>query len=631
MIIINNPRAISKRYQNKNFMKKIISFFLFLSIAFTLSAQTTNDLQYKKTSMKIPMRDGVKLYSVILTPVSANQSLPILVVRTPYGANSHLPDDNTVFTVPTFFGYYNMAKDGYIFIFQDIRGKYKSEGSMQIHQPLIHIKQKGAIDESTDTWDTIDWLIKNIPNNNGKAGIVGISYPGWLALVGAVDPHPALKASSEEACMGDLFLGDDFHHNGAFRLSYGMEYSYEIEYDHTTDSDFPFPQFDLFDWYMKLGSLKNVNEKYFHGKIPTWNNFVNHPNYDSFWQKNSPLSYVHYPQIPQLNVGGYYDQEDINGPQLMYAHLEKKDSFNRNHIVLGPWNHGQWSRGKGDSLGKISFESNTSEWFRDLQKKWFDYWLKGLGDGKFEEAYCFQTGTNQWKTYTTWPPKEAVIKNLYAGENHTASFNKPVAATGQVTYTSDPNKPVPYRMPPIEATYGTGSRWRPWHVEDQRFVYTRPDVMSFTTDSLTEDLTVTGAITAHLFASTTGTDADWIVKLIDVYPDMDQKNLLMSNYQLSVAMEAFRGRFRKSFSDPQPLTPNKPEEFVIGLHQINHTFKKGHRIMMQVQSTWFPVIDRNPQKYVPNIFEAKESDFIKADQTIYFSSKYPTYIELPVL
>lgn len=608
-------------------MKKLLSGALFLLFGVNVLAQTT---LYKKTTVMVPMRDGIRLFTVILSPVNAKQPVPVLLQRTPYGAEVSGTDDSLITLTPK-FPYYNMTHDGYIFVFQDIRGKYKSEGTMQIHQPLIHTIRNGAVDESTDTWDTIDWLIKNVPGNNGKAGIVGISYPGWLALVGAVDPHPALKASSEQACMGDLFLGDDFHHNGAFRLSYGMEYTYEVEFDKTTDSDFPFPQFDLYDWYLKLGSLKHVNERYFHNRVPTWNNFVKHPDYDSFWQKNSPLSYVTYPQVPQLHVGGYYDQEDINGPQLMYAHMEKKDSFDRNHIVLGPWNHGQWARNKGDSLGKIDFESNTGEWFQDLQKKWFDYWLKGIGDGHFEEAYCFQTGSDQWKTYRQWPPKESVKQNLYAGPDHRASFSKPTAATGAVSYISDPAKPVPYRMPPIEATYGKGSRWRPWQVEDQRFVYSRPDVVSFSTDSLTEDLTVTGDITAHLFASTSGTDADWIVKLIDVYPDYYEKNFLMSNYQLPVAMEAFRGRYRKSFSDPQPLIPNKPEEFTIGLHQVNHTFKKGHHIMIQVQSTWFPVIDRNPQRFVPNIFEAKESDYIKAEQKIYFSAQYPTHIELPVM
>jgi putative CocE/NonD family hydrolase len=614
-------------------MKKFLICFLFISLLSNYS-RAQNDLTefYKKTSAMIPMRDGVKLYTVIFKPVGATQPVPVLLQRTPYGASAGNAPDDTTFSIQAFgTNYGSMLKEGYFLVFQDIRGKYKSEGKMEIHQPLIHATQKGAIDESTDTWDTIDWLIKNLSGNNGKAGIFGISYPGWLALVGAVDPHPALKASSEQACMGDLFLGDDFHHNGAFRLSYGMEYTYEVEFDKTTDSDFPFPQFDLYDWYLKLGSLKNVNEKYFHNKIPTWNNFVQHPNYDAFWQKNSPLNYVEYAQIPQLHVGGYYDQEDINGPQLMYQHMEKKDKANYNHIVLGPWNHGQWSRGKADSLGKISFESSTAYWFQALQKKWFDYWLKGIGDGKFDEAYCFQTGSNQWKTYNSWPPKEVEIKKLYAGSNSTASFNKPTASTGFVSYISDPAKPVPYRTQPIEATYGPGSRWRQWHVEDQRFVYSRPDVISFAMNKLTEDLTVTGKIMAHLFASTSGTDADWIVKLIDVYPDFDSTSLTMSGYQLPVAMEVFRGRFRKSFSNPTPLTPNKPEEFVIDLHDINHTFKKDHRIMIQIQSTWFPVIDRNPQKYVPNIFEAKESDFIKAEQRVYFSSKYPTYIELPVM
>lgn len=612
------------------FMKKFSLIGVLVTVTQLLFAQPDTISAYKKTSMMIPMRDGIRLYTVIIAPVDPVKPAPILLQRTPYGADPGLTDD-TVVKVNYFGATYNMAREGYIFVYQDIRGKYKSEGYMQIHQPLTHTTQPGTVDESTDTWDTIDWLIKNVSNNNGKAGIYGISYPGWLALVGAVDPHPALKASSEQACMGDLFLGDDFHHNGAFRLSYGMEYSYEVEFDRTTDSDFPFPQYDLYDWYLQLGSLSNVNKKYLNNKIPTWNSFVEHPNYDEYWQKNSPLSYVPYPQIPQLHVGGYFDQEDINGPQLMYAHMEKKDSFHRNYIVLGPWNHGQWGRSKGDSLGRISFASNTGVWFRELQKKWFDYWLKGIGNGKFDEAYCFQTGSNQWKTYTNWPPKEATIKKLYAGPAKSASFNKPTAATGYTSFISDPSRPVPYRTLPIEATYGRGSRWKPWQVEDQRFVYNRPDVISFTMDSLTQDLTITGTVTAHLFASTSAGDADWVVKLIDVYPNFDQKSLGMSGYHLPVAMEVFRGRFRKSFSHPSPLTPGKPEEFIIDLHQVNHTFLKGHRIMIQVQSTWFPLIDRNPQKYVPNIFVAGENDFIKAEHRIYFSRQYPTHIDLPVM
>jgi hypothetical protein len=310
--------------------------------------------------------------------------------------------------------------------------------------------------------------------------------------------------------------------------------------------------------------------------------------------------------------------------------MEKLDVNQVNHLVLGPWYHGQWGRGTGDSIGLISFGSHTGEEFRRLQKKWFDYYLKGIGDGRFDEAYIFQTGSNIWKTYDAWPPRNATIKPLYAGPNQTAGFVRPTG-NGLVSYTSDPQKPVPYRTLPIEATYGKGSRWRPWQVEDQRFVYTRPDVICFTTDSLTEDLTITGNVNAHLFASTTGTDADWIVKLIDVYPDWNPDNFKMSGYQFPVTMEVFRGKFRKSFSNPVSLTPGKPEEYLIGLHQVNHVFKKGHKLMIQVQSSWFPMIDRNPQKFLPNIFEANNSDFIKAIQTIYFSSELATRIDLPVI
>jgi len=597
-------------------MKKIVAFLFVFSHLFS-DAQIA---KYKKTTAMIPMRDGVKLFTVIYSPIISSGTYPFMIERTPYGALES-SKDTADFSKAT--GYKEMADEGYIFVFQDIRGKYKSEGKMEMNKPVYHTTDPKAIDESTDTYDAIDWLIKNVPNNNGKAGIRGVSYDGWLSLVAAVDPHPALKAASEQATPADMFLGDDFHHNGAFRLSYGFEYSYLFEHEKESSS-FPFPQYDLYDWYLNLGSLKNVNEKYFHNELPTWNDFAQHPDYDSYWKKRSAMGYVPYPQTAMLHVGGYYDQEDMNGPQLMYRHMEKKDSFNRNFIILGPWNHGQWFGSKADSLGKISFKEKTGEHFRELQKKWFDHYLKGVGDGNFDEANCFQTGSNVWKSYSSWPPKEATMKKLYVGPKNKCSFEKPV--TGSVSYISDPAHPIPYRTPPIEATYGPGSRWYTWQVEDQRFVSSRPDVATFTSDSLTEDLTVTGKIMAHLFASTSGTDADWIVKLIDVSPSFE-KPLSMSGYQLPIAMEVFRGRFRKSFEKPEPLTPNKMEEFIIDLHDVNHVFKKGHRLMIQVQSTWFPVIDRNPQKYVPNIFEAKETDYIKAEQRVYFN----TYIELPVM
>jgi hypothetical protein len=299
--------------------------------------------------------------------------------------------------------------------------------------------------------------------------------------------------------------------------------------------------------------------------------------------------------------------------------------------VLGPWNHGGWARSSGDSLGKISFKSETAVWFQSLQKKWFDYWLKGIGDGKFAAANCFQTGSNVWKTYESWPPKNAVAKKLYAQADCSASFTKPATAKGSVSYVSDPARPVPYRPLPIEATYGQGSRWFTWHVDDQRFAASRPDVISFTADSLQETLTVTGDVTAHIFVSTTAGDADFVVKLIDVYPNFDTSSLSMSGYQLPVAMEVFRGRFRKSFEKPEPFTPGKPEDIVIDLHQINHAFLKGHKMMLQVQSTWFPIIDRNPQKFVPNIFEAKETDYISATHTLYCNSQLASYVELPVV
>ena len=576
------------------------------------------------------MRDGIKLFTVVLAPAQSAKPCPFLIQRTPYGSDFPLPEGASI-PVGKMGSFQPMAAAGYIFVFQDMRGKFKSEGTFEMTRPLYHLMDKTKTDESTDAYDAIDWLIKNINNNNGKAGINGVSYPGLLALDAAVDPHPALKASSPQASPADMFLGDDFHHNGAFRLSYGFEYSYLVENDKLSNSNFPFPQYDLYNWYLQLGSLKNVNDKYYKGRLAAWNDFTKHPDYDDYWKKSSTLTYIQTPQIPIMHVGGYFDQEDMNGPQIMYQHLEKKDSFNRNFIVLGPWNHGGWEGLKADSLGEISFGSNTAAWFQALQKQWFDYWLKGIGSGRFAEANCFQTGSNIWKAYESWPPKNTLLKKLYAAANHTAGFTKPSSLTGSVSYISDPASPVPYRTLPIEATYSEGSRWNTWHVEDQRFVTTRPDVVSFIMDSLSENVTITGKVTAHLFASTTGTDADFVLKLIDVYPAFDTISRKMSGYQLPIAMEVIRSRYRKSFMQPSPLVPGKAEEFVIDLHNINHTFLKGHHMMIQIQSTWFPIIDRNPQKYVPNIFEAKESDFIKATETIYCNQQYATYIELPVI
>jgi len=600
-------------------MRKIILICTYCCIQSLLTAQPA--ITYTRQEAMIPMRDGVKLYTVIFTP-SATELSPILMMRTPYGSEHTRSPEKSAYVK-------DMAEEGYIFVTQDIRGRYKSEGQFVMNRPILD--KAGEVDESTDTWDTIDWLINNIKNNNGKVGQLGISYLGWTTLVAAARPHPALKAASEQATPADMYLGDDFHHNGAFRLSYGFDYSF-MEEASKVDTLFPFDNYDLYSWFLKLGPLSNANDKYLHSKLPTWNNFVAHPNYDAFWQKQSAFKYVGYPRIPMLHVGGVWDQEDINGPQEIYKLQEKLDSNNRNYICLGPWNHGQWGGGDVTHLAGYDMGGNTAHYFQqNIQKKWFDHWLKGKDDGTFAEANIFETGSNQWKTYTSWPPKEATIKKLYTAANGKVSFDKPAAAEGYDEYVSDPAKPVPYRQRPVEQTYGINSRWYTWLAEDQRFVDGRPDVATWQSDTLTDDITVAGSIIAHLFAGTTGSDADWVVKLIDVYPDKMPGNIKMSGYELMVASEVFRGRYRKSFTTPEAITPDQPEEYTINLHQIDHKFLKGHRIMIQVQSSWFPCIDMNPQKYVPNIYEAKASDYQKATQRIYRSGKYATYIALPVL
>ena len=607
---------------------RISGLFLLLCLSFSLNSISQNSREtvsgYEKQETTIPMRDGIKLFTRIYIPKDSKEDLPILMMRTPYSEHNMgtvYPDKDSYVK--------NMAVEGYIFVYQNIRGKQKSEGIFVMQRPIISDKDPKAIDESTDTYDTIDWLLKNIKGNNGKVGQLGISYPGWTSQVSAVKPHPALKAASPQATMGDLFLGDDFHHNGAFRLSYGFEYSFEEEAA-KGDTTFPFPQYDLYEWYLNLGSLANANSKYFHQMLPTWNHFAEHPNYDDFWQKQSPLSYVNNPQIPTLHVSGYWDQEDIMGPQLLYRKMEKNDPKHLNYILLGPWYHGQWANSVVDKIGNYKMGRNTADDFREVQKQWFDFWLKGKGDGKFSEAVSFQTGSNEWHRYESWPPAGATPKKLFLRSDG-LSFDKQTSGKAYDEFVSDPAKPVPYRSRPVEMTYGEHSRWRPWLTEDQRFVQGRPDVLSWESKTLTEDITVTGSIIAHIFASTSGSDADWVVKLIDVYPDKDANDLTMSQYQLMVAAEVFRGRFRQSFSNPKPLQPGKVEEFTIDLHEINHRFLKGHRLMVQVQSTWFPIIDRNPQKFVTNIFAAKESDFQKAVHRVYHSADNASYVELPVM
>ena len=522
-----------------------------------------------------------------------------------------------------------MAKEGYIFVYQNIRGKQKSEGNF-IMEGAFDKNNKLVIDEASDTYDLIEWLLKNV-SSNGKVGQLGISYPGELTLISAVKPHPALKAVSPQGTVGDFFLGDDYFHNGAFRLAFSFEYSFSEEAV-KGDTSFPFKMYDLYEWYLGLGPLSNVNKKYFHGNIPTWNDFVEHPNYDNYWSRKAPVKYCDTPLVPILHVGGYWDQENMNGPQELYSKMEKCDTKNYNFLVLGPWCHAQWSDSNASSLHEYNMERNTADDFREIQKVWFDYWLKGKGDGKFPKAQCFQTGSNVWKQYTTWPDKSARPTKIYLQDNKKLSFKKPTDSDNKFdSYVSDPANPVLYRPRPIEFTYSDSSDWDTWLVEDQRFVDHRPDMLSYQSDTLDSDITITGDVVAHLFASISGSDADWVVKLIDVYPDYYKKNPGMSQFELIIAADIFRGRFRNSFLKPQRIIPGKVEAYNIGLHQVNHVFKKGHKIMVQIQSSWFPIFDRNPQSYVNNIFLATEKDFIKSTQQIYHNKRYATYIELPIV
>ncbi len=578
---------------------------------------------WDKTDVMIPARDGVKLHTLIFAPKNPTTKLPFLIERSPYGF------DNGRAELALRTRYKQLADEGFIFVLQDIRGRYQSEGQFVMERPVRDRSDPKSIDEGTDTYDTIDWLLKNVPNNNGRAGMLGISYGGWLTAMALIEPHPALKAASEQASPADMFLGDDFHHNGAFRLSYGLEYVARMETG-KIQSHFDFDKYDTFDWYLSLGPLSEIDKRYFHGEKPTWNNFVHHPNYDSFWQKQAVNLILKKTTVPNLNVAGWWDQEDYYGPIKIYETLEKNDADHKNYLVVGPWRHGGWG-GEGTNLGPIDFGGDQSKYFREnIEAPWFAYWLKDKGALNQPEAIAFETGRNTWERYEAWPPRDGIqMRKLYTAPNGTLSFDAPRDASENAfdSYLSDPAHPVPYRHRPIPATYSPNSGWVDWLVQDQRFVDQRPDVASWSTAPLQTDLVIAGDVKAHLFAATSGSDSDWIVKLIDVYPENDEK---LPGYQLMIDDDVFRARFRNSFEHPEPVEPGHVYEYVIDIHSANHAFKQGHRVMLEVQSTWFPLIDRNPQTWVENIFEAPASAYQAATQKIFRSSKYATYVDLPV-
>ena len=593
---------------------------------------TYDPATYVQTSADIRMRDGVMLHVEIFRPAEQREALPVLFTRTPYGVANRRSALNAA--------YKELAQDGYVFVFQDIRGRYQSEGTFVMQRPPKPVDApRDAIDEITDTNDSIDWLLANLPLTNGRVGMLGVSYDGWTAAMGMLGGHPALKAVSPQASPADMWIGDDFHHNGAFRLSYAFEYAWLAEATRE-NSLFPFDRYDTYDWYLNVGPLANIQRNVLKDKVlPTWTDYVTHPDYDAFWQRQAMRRHLERVTVPTLNVAGWWDQEDFYGPLLIYDELEKADSSNQNFLVVGPWRHGSWNRPGESSLGRIHFGSATTDHYRaQIQAPFFAYHLKDRGAPLRHEATVFESGSNQWRTFDAWPPREAKTQALYFHANGVLDFTPPVdssATTMSVEpfdqFVSDPAKPVPYRPRPIEATFSAGSGWGTWLLEDQRFVQSRPDVLSWVTEPLEEDVVLAGRITARLFASTTGQDADWVVKLIDVYPDLYQEKPAMSGFQLMVANDVFRGRYHESFEKPVPLVPNAVTPFTINLHAQSYRFLKGHRIMVQVQSSWFPIIDRNPQTWVPNIFEAKASDFKAQEHRVWRSSTQASRVEVQLL
>ncbi|HET9743366.1 MAG TPA: CocE/NonD family hydrolase [Terriglobales bacterium] len=611
-----------------------------LSILLLLSccALAQSNPAYKLEEVMVPVRDGVHLQTVIIRPVEQSAPLPILLQRTPYGVPSEVPD-------PLPSSLRELAKDGYIFVFQNLRGRFKSEGTFNLSSH-VDLANPQSTNETTDAYDTIDWLVKNVPNNNGKVGIWGVSYVGLTAAMTLLHPHPALKAVSEQASPADQWMNDDMHRYGALRESYAVEYSVMEQSDKNSNTHFAFDDYDTYKWYLDLGPLTNVNRVYLHDKIPYWNDIMEHPNYDSFWKGEAWVNQLHDSPVPNLNVSGFWDQEDPWGPWKIWRNAEQHDPDNDNFMVVGPWNHGGWQGREGSSLGLITFgDHKTSLEFREnIEAPFFRYYLHGEGEKPNWKVETFQTGSNTWKQYPVWPPKEAKPTNLYLETDGTLSFDAPSKRNAYVQYVSDPSEPVPYRDRPISPTY-PGGDWPYWEVQDQRFVDHRPDVAVFTSAPLDHDVTISGQLSADLFASTSGSDSDFVVKLIDVYPQNAQTDdwkpengpkpgeyeKSVNGYELPIAMEVRRGRYNKSYTTPQPLTPNQPTQFEIPLRDHDHVFLKGHRIMVQVQSTWFPLIDRNPQKFVPSIYQAKASDFVPATQRIYCSPELPSHLVLPVV
>jgi putative CocE/NonD family hydrolase len=601
-------------------------------------APTQHGFDYVRREVGIPMRDGVKLHTVILVPNGARRA-PMLLTRTPYDADSLTTRTESSQLGPSLFGYDNAAdvivEGGYIRVVQDVRGKYGSEGDYVMNRPLRGVLNPTDVDHATDTYDTIDWLVKNVPESNGKVGIIGISYDGFTPLMALVDPHPALKVSVPMNPMVDGWMGDDWFHNGAFRQQ-GMSYIYDQEATRKNDVKWWTSHGDDYDMFMAAGSAGELGRLRGMEQIGFWRKLIEHPAYDTFWREQAvdkilasrPL------KVPVLLVHSLWDQEDIYGAIAVYEAIEPKDARNDQvFLVLGPWHHGQEIR-EGSSLGTIRFNSDTARTFRqEVLRPFLDHFLKDDAPAMdVAPVTAFETGTNTWRRLQAWPAGCAsgctvTPTPLYLQAGSRVGFTRPAAdAAAFDEYVSDPAKPVPFRPRPID-----NASWSRWLVDDQRETSGRTDVAVFTSEVLTEPVKIAGRPKVNLVASTSGTDSDWVVKVIDVYPDQVASQPEMGGFQLMVSADIFRGRYRESLETPKALTPNEPLTYKFALPTANHVFLPGHRIMVQVHSSWFPLYDRNPQTFVPNIFLAKAEDYRKATQRVYHSAEQASFVELPVV
>ena len=591
---------------------------------------------YTKSEFQIPMRDGARLYTAVYAPKDQLKQYPILLNRTPYSLRPY-----GVNNYRSSLGHGEAyMREGFIFAYQDVRGRNRSEGEFVHVRPVVPAAKRGPkdIDESTDTFDTIEWLVKNLPNNNGRVGMFGISYPGFYAAVGAVEAHPALKATSPQAPVTEWFIGDDFRHNGALFLTHAFNFLSTFGRGKPPEGIANWPRFeygtpDGYDFHLRTGALQNYDEKYFRGEIAFWKELLNNDVYSEFWKSRDPRPHLKQVKPAMLTVGGWFDAEDVYGPLRIYEAAEKQSPGAVNQLVMGPWHHGAWSRPGYDKLGDVRFHQDTSKFYLEkIEFPFFMHHLKERGDGaKLPEAYMYETGRNEWHALPAWPPKEAKAKTFYLSENGRLAGTAPVAAGAAFDeYISDPAKPVPF------VGYITNVMNTDYMLADQRFAARRPDVLVYETEPLDGDLRVAGPLKVKLHVSVTGTDADFVVKVIDVYPNdypdntPNPSNIRMGGYQQLLRGEPFRGKFRKSLEKPEPFTPGKVEVVEFEMPDIFHTFRRGHRLMVQVQSTWYPLVDRNPQKFMP-IQEAKTADFVKATHRVYRSPSAPSSLTVLTL